>query len=128
MMTKSAIEQYRKKLESSRESALRFLGRLGNEARSVDADLPQDSGDYSVSTLSKEFLMQQGSERRRLVRNIDAALQRIREGSFGICAGCEEEISPRRLNAVPWTEFCINCQEMREREKESAVSAVAERG
>jgi DnaK suppressor protein len=116
-MTKSAIGQYRKKLEMSREGAFRFLGRLGDEARSLEADFPQDIGDYSVATLSKESLMQQSSECRRLVRTIDAAVQRIRQGTYGICTGCGEEIHARRLDALPWTEYCIACQEMLEQEK-----------
>lgn len=116
-MTKSVIEQYRKRLESNRESAVRFLERLGDERRSLDGDLPQDVGDHSVSTLSKEFLMRQSSEQRRMVRNIDAALQRIRQGSFGVCARCGEEIPARRLSALPWTEYCIACQEALEQEE-----------
>ncbi|MGA8867359.1 MAG: TraR/DksA family transcriptional regulator [Candidatus Sulfotelmatobacter sp.] len=111
-MTKTEIEQFRRKLESNRADALRFLARLASEARSLDADIPQDSGDYSVATLSKESLIQQSSERRRLVRTIDDALQRIRQGTFGVCAGCGDEIHSKRLTALPWTEYCIDCQEM----------------
>jgi RNA polymerase-binding transcription factor len=42
---------------------------------------------------------------------VEGALSRIREGSFGECISCGEEINPKRLEAVPWTRHCIGCQE-----------------
>ena len=47
----------------------------------------------------------------RLLREVMAALARIEDGSYGICDACEEEIKPKRLNAVPWTRYCLQCQE-----------------
>jgi DnaK suppressor protein len=65
--------------------------------------------------------IQYASERDLAIRNVDrdsvllrqvkAALRRVREGSFGICADCESAISPKRLTAVPWAARCIQCQE-----------------
>ena len=46
------------------------------------------------------------------------ALARIDDGSFGVCLHCEEDINPKRLNAVPWAPYCITCQEMADRRKE----------
>ena len=53
-----------------------------------------------------------------LLRNVRSALRRIEDGSFGICLHCEEEISPKRLNAVPWAPFCIQCQEQADRNQD----------
>ena len=50
-----------------------------------------------------------------LLRNVRGALRRIDEGTFGVCLHCEEDISPKRLAAVPWTPFCIQCQETADR-------------
>lgn len=50
-----------------------------------------------------------------LLRNVKAALMRINDGSYGICMHCEEEIKPKRLEAVPWTPYCIRCQEAADR-------------
>jgi DnaK suppressor protein len=47
----------------------------------------------------------------RLLRNVRAALGRIAEGTYGTCFECEEEISPKRLRALPWATLCIACQE-----------------
>ena len=43
------------------------------------------------------------------------ALARIADGSYGVCLHCEEDISPKRVNAVPWAAFCIKCQEQVDR-------------
>jgi DnaK suppressor protein len=45
------------------------------------------------------------------LRDARAALRRIEDGSFGICQGCDEDIHPKRIAAVPWATFCIRCQE-----------------
>ena len=50
-----------------------------------------------------------------LLRNVQGALVRIADGSYGICMHCEEEIKPKRLDAVPWTKYCIRCQEAADR-------------
>jgi DnaK suppressor protein len=47
----------------------------------------------------------------RLLREVMAALARIENGGYGICDACEEEIKPKRLNAVPWARHCLQCQE-----------------
>jgi len=47
----------------------------------------------------------------RLLHETVAALERIEDGTYGICEGCEDEISVKRLEAVPWARYCIHCQE-----------------
>ena len=66
-------------------------------------------------------LLQQSSERElaiarihrdtETVRKIDAALQRIEEGLYGVCEDCEQDIAPARLKAIPWAALCVRCQE-----------------
>jgi DnaK suppressor protein len=50
-----------------------------------------------------------------LIRKIEEALQRIREGTYGCCADCGEEISVERLEALPFASLCVKCQEQEER-------------
>jgi DnaK suppressor protein len=49
-----------------------------------------------------------------LLRDVKNALRRIHEGTFGACMDCESPISPKRLGAVPWAAYCIQCQEAAE--------------
>ncbi|MBV9225596.1 MAG: TraR/DksA family transcriptional regulator [Acidobacteriaceae bacterium] len=49
------------------------------------------------------------------LRQVRAALRRLREGSFGVCEHCEEPIHPKRLLAIPWAALCLQCQEIMDR-------------
>jgi RNA polymerase-binding transcription factor len=122
-MKPSEMEHLKEKLENLRQESMRFLDRLKNESRSLDADTTQDSADRCVANLSKESLFEQSSQRRTILRLIEAAQQRMTKGSFGICVACGDEIQPRRLQAVPWTQFCLSCQEELEDEVGASVAA-----
>jgi DnaK suppressor protein len=61
-----------------------------------------------------------------LLRNVRAALSRIKEGSYGVCMHCEEDIKPKRLEAVPWAAFCIHCQEAVDRHDFAAAETIDE--
>jgi DnaK suppressor protein len=60
-----------------------------------------------------------------MLRQLRRALARIVNGSYGVCLHCEEDISPKRVNAVPWAAFCIKCQEQVDR-REIDVEHAAE--
>lgn len=115
-MEKLDIRQLRKKLELQRQEIKQSLHYLDQETRTLDVDSALDPADLCVSSVSKETLFEQSSKRRTNLRLIEAALRRMDEGSFGECAGCENEIPARRLQALPWTQFCIRCQEAIEHE------------
>jgi len=122
-MEQTDIERLRGKLQFQRQGILPSLSRLELERRSLDVDSTRDSGDQCVITLSKESLYERSSQRRTLLRLIEAALRRIKDGSFGVCTGCGGEIQLRRLEALPWTPLCLRCQEAREGEVGVSLSA-----
>jgi DnaK suppressor protein len=70
-----------------------------------------DLTDATQLTLERELATRGLSRNASLVRELRAALNRIADGSFGTCVDCEENIHPRRLNAVPWSPRCLACQE-----------------
>jgi DnaK suppressor protein len=104
------VERLRQKLEFQRHEAQQFLRRMDQEARSLDAEAAQDSADQCVISLSKEALFERSSQRRTVLGLIEAALKRIADGSFGTCVGCGDGIQDQRLQALPWTQFCLRCQ------------------
>lgn len=122
-MTQKETAELRDKLENQRQESMRFLERLRNESRSLDIDSAQDSADWCVVNMSKESLFEQSSQKRTTLRLIEAALDRITRGTFGICVACGDEIQTRRLRAVPWTQFCLSCQEELEEEVGASLSA-----
>lgn len=122
-MEQREIERLRQKLEFQCHESRQFLRRVENEARSLGAETTEDSADRSVASLSKESLFERSSQRRTVLRLIEAALQRIADGSFGVCIGCGDDIQSRRLEAIPWTQFCLRCQGELEEEIDSSLSA-----
>ena len=119
-MTQEEVDSFRRALESRRADILRALTRVEQQGRSLETDCPKDPGDLSVANLSKEMLFHHGSQHRMLLRNIEEALQRIDNDDFGDCVSCGEQISLKRLQAMPFTQYCRDCQERIERESVTA--------
>src|ERR1700680_2534338 len=113
-MDKKKLETCRKKLETRRQELRHMVVRNQQDGRTVDDEATQDVADRAASSYNKEFLFSQSNNDRQLLNMVDGALARIREGSFGECVSCGKEINAKRLEAVPWTRHCIECQEKAE--------------
>lgn len=61
--------------------------------------------------MNREVVIRKLDSDSALLRQINSALKRLEEGSFGICLECEEEIPARRLQVLPWAAHCVSCQE-----------------
>jgi len=109
-MEQADVDRLRQKLEFQLHETRQFLRHMEREAKSLDVEATQDSADRCVISLSKESLYERISQRRTVLRLIEAALKRIADGSFGICVGCGDGIQDQRLQALPWTQFCLRCQ------------------
>jgi DnaK suppressor protein len=110
-MDKKKLESFKKRLEERQQALRRMVSRTEEDGRIADQDPAQDIADRAASSYTKEFLFSQSSNERQLLHMVETALQRIREGQFGECVNCGEEINAKRLEAVPWTRYCITCQE-----------------
>jgi len=75
----------------------------------------QDLADKAASAYSKELSFSLSDGERNLLMLIDEALVRIDDGSYAVCTNCGTTIGEKRLQAVPWTPFCIDCQELQEK-------------
>jgi DnaK suppressor protein len=110
-MTRNELNRFQKLL-ISRVAELENLGghhdeiKIERSADQLDEIQRASERALAVSNLDREYTQ---------LRNARAALRRIEEGSFGTCQECEEDIHPKRLAAVPWTPFCIECQEALDR-------------
>jgi len=109
-MEQEEVARLRRKLEFQRHETRQFLRLLEQEAQSLDAGGTQDRADRCGIGLSRESLFERSSQRRTVLRLIEAALNQIAEGSFGSCAGCGDQIQDQRLQALPWTQLCLRCQ------------------
>jgi|SRR5579864_129313 len=112
-MTEADTRLFRCTLQQYRSEAIEILGR--SEEEEFNADIQGDVADLTTLCSSKEAWFERTIAVRHMIGLIDEALQRILEGNFGICGNCGDEIGRRRLEALPWTEYCLRCQEAVER-------------
>lgn len=75
----------------------------------------QDLADKAASAYSKELNFSLSDGERQLLMLIDEAFVRVKSDTYGICTNCGNTIGEKRLQAVPWTPFCIDCQELQEK-------------
>jgi DnaK suppressor protein len=113
-MDKKRLDYYKKKLAVRRDELLRTIARTQQEGREADEDPTVDLADKAANSYTKEFLFGQTHNERSLLQLVDDALARIRDDAFGDCVSCHQELQQKRLEAVPWTRYCITCQEKKE--------------
>ena len=63
----------------------------------------------------RDILVQQLNMNSQKITDVREALERLKTGAYGVCEDCDEQISPRRLHAIPWARVCVKCQELRDR-------------
>ena len=119
-MTKTELNRFRQTLEAKQAELAGILRRRDEIAIEKSAD----AIDEVQRAAERELAIRNLDRESNLLRNVRAALRRIDNGAFGICAHCEEEISPRRLVAVPWAPFCIRCQEAADRSETEPESSL----
>jgi DnaK suppressor protein len=114
-MDKKKLEAFKKRLEERQRELRQTLTRTAQDGREADVESAQDIADRAANSYNKEFLFHQSNNERQLLQMVDGALDRIREGTFGESISCGAEINSKRLEAVPWTRYCIECQEKLEK-------------
>jgi RNA polymerase-binding transcription factor len=110
-MNKSQATSHEKSLASKREQLLQSVSRTRQESQG-GLDFGGDEADQATASQSKELTFLQQAHGQGLLNLVEAALTRIRDKTFGECLHCGEEISAKRLKAVPWSPYCITCQEL----------------
>ncbi len=115
-MNKKEREEFRKKLLDKKETILRKLNELTTESKEMEANVAQDVVDKAETSYTKEFLLSLSDADREQLLLIDEAIRRLDRDEFGVCQLCRQEIGRKRIEAIPWTPYCINCQEKAEEE------------
>ena len=116
-MNKKEKEKYKKKLLKRKNEILDVLSEVYSETKdSENTGIAMDMADKAESSYTKEFLLSLSDTERKQLQLIDAALGRIEKEDYGICQMCNVKISKKRLDAVPWAPYCIDCQQKAEEE------------
>jgi DnaK suppressor protein len=103
--------RFQEKLMAQKQLLEESMSAAVVQGRETVTDETQDVADQAVISYQKELLFSQGTTGHQQLRLVQRALSRLREGSFGECTHCGEEIGAKRLEALPWTLCCIVCQE-----------------
>jgi DnaK suppressor protein len=110
-MSKAKFNDVRRVLEAKRNELLNAVSdrdeiRIENAAEEFDRLQQQLNREVAIRNLDRES---------RLLKDVQAALGRLEEGTFGLCLHCEDEIPEKRLKALPWAAYCMPCQELVDR-------------
>lgn len=114
-MTKTELNKFKKILETKQGE----LEQIVRNREAITIEKSADALDEVQHASERELAIRNLDRESNLLRNVRSALRRIEDGTFGICVHCEEEISPKRLVAVPWAPYCIQCQEQADRNQEN---------
>lgn len=110
-LDKKTLEAYRKKLDEKRRELTAAYTKNRHYGRESDEGGTQDLADKASSSYTKEFLYSLSNTERSILEEVEEAIDRMNEGEYGTCMDCEEKISKKRLDAVPWATYCVPCQE-----------------
>jgi DnaK suppressor protein len=113
-MTKTELNKYKEVLETKQAELAKVL----RNREGITIEKSPDALDEVQNAAERELAIRNLDRESNLLRAVRAALHRIGEGTFGTCLHCEEDISSKRLNAVPWAAYCIGCQEIADRNRE----------
>ena len=118
-MDEQELSQFKKQLESMKVDINSDVEKTLTEMTSQTGNIP-DPNDRATMESDRSFELRIRGRERKLMEKVDEALARIEDGTYGICAGCGEEIAVKRLQARPVAKFCIDCktkQEQKEKEE-----------
>jgi len=113
-MTKTELNKFKEVLETKQAELMHVL----RNREGITIEKSPDALDEVQNAAERELAIRNLDRESQLLRNVRAALARIDEGIYGVCMHCEEDISPKRLHAVPWAPYCIQCQETADRNQD----------
>ena len=115
--TKEKTHPFQGHIDSLRKKQNEILDafKRDKQAGTQTDDGIQDLADKAASAYSKELNFSLSDGERNLLVQIDEAFRRLDNASYGACTNCNATIGEKRLSAVPWTPYCIDCQELQEK-------------
>ena len=120
-LSKPQLKQFRQLLITERAKCAGEIRSIAQEALKSPREASGDLSAYTVhmadmaaDTYERELSMNMVSSEQEILYQIDDALKRLDEGSYGVCQQCNKPISMSRLKAVPYASLCIACQRTKE--------------
>lgn len=107
------LKQLRQLLDEKANELRSHMGTQSASAILAIQEDPYDSADWAEKSHEEWIFLQKNSVDMALLREIEGALLRMREGTYGTCQDCGLPVSKKRLDALPWARYCVSCQERR---------------
>ena len=123
-MRKAFLKRARERLVAMKKGILREIEDAVREGREAGKDDGMDTYDLATEERDREISMILTDREREKLDAIESAMERVDDGSYGMCESCESDIAEGRLEAMPFTRLCVSCQA--EREKEDKILRRAE--
>src|ERR1700737_1031780 len=120
-MRKDRLAYFKKALTEKQRQLVDEVGKSAMYGKDQEDDSIKDLGDQANTAYTREFFFELGNGDRRLLREVVSALQKLEDGSFGACERWGEAISEKRLDALPFARYCIDCQRLVEEEQRTAA-------
>jgi DnaK suppressor protein len=111
-MTAANLKKIKERLQNERELLIEKL--KGNDLSIDDSETP-DPVDLAVRNYSKNVMLAVSENESRQLVLVDEALLRVEDDEYGQCQNCEKSINQKRLAAIPWARYCLDCQELVEK-------------
>ena len=116
-LDKRTLQRFRKMLLSEREQIIGGVRQMEESSKEMGQDGIQDIGDEAANIYNRHVLLTLNENERMKLKEVDEALDRIENGTFGTCEECGEAIGLRRLEAKPVAKFCVPCKSKMEKGK-----------
>ena len=116
--------QAKERLLAREEELLRDMRRLGDDAREAKETEVEDPIDAVESSENQALNFRMGTVASEELQQVQAALQRVEDGTYGTCVDCGRTISDARLEALPWTPYCVEDSEKHQREAGAKQASV----
>jgi len=113
-MDKATKEEFRTLLQNQLEELLQDAGKTATDMADEKTNFPDPTDRASLES-DRNFELRIRDRERKLIGKIREAIERLDEGTYGLCESCEEEIGVARLKARPVTTMCIDCKTEQER-------------
>lgn len=111
------LENLKKRLLSMRNDIMSEVNHNAEFSNSIGTDGVQDIGDVSANTYNRQILLSLNDGQRVMLKDIDDALDRIKEGEYGLCIECGDDINVKRLEVRPQAKYCVDCKTDLEKER-----------
>lgn len=111
------VQHFKERLLAKRSELVAAIARAEQDARLPSEPEVGDETDRSVQDTAADEALQSSSTDSETLELVDAALLRIEQGSYGRCILCDKAIEPARLEAIPWTPYCLADQQRLEKVK-----------